>query len=151
MDCPGLLVPEHMRAKHYPNVQPHQAAKLLAFRTGTYTVKVCEACARFDLQQTYPGGQWWTRAGTCAACGIDVYLNPSETLALQRRQRHDTLLCSSKCGRTSHISSRAALRAAQEAELRAEQQAAEARRQERQRQDQLILALWPEEEAYPSR
>jgi hypothetical protein len=36
----------------------------------------------------------------------------------------------------------------QEAELRAEREAAEARRRERQRTDQLIAELWPEQEAF---
>ena len=150
MECCGLLAPEHIRKKYYPNVQPHRAAKLLAFRAGSYTVKVCEACASVELKQTYPGGQWWTRAGTCVSCGIDVYLNPAMTL--QRRRHPETiLLCISNCGRSWRVSSRAAIRAEQEATLRAEREAIEARRQERQRQDQLILALWPEEEAYRPR
>ena len=76
-----------------------------------------------------------------------VYLNPSETM---KRQRYPetTLLCASTCGRVSRVSSRAAIRAEPEAALRAEREAIEARRQERQLQDQLILDLWPEDEAY---
>jgi hypothetical protein len=147
MDCPRVLAPEHIRKKYYPDLTPHQATELVAFRTGSYTARLCKRCAASELVHTYPGGTWWTLAGACAVCGIEVYLNPAMTHE-RRRHPETNLLCASNCGRRPRVSSRAAIHAEQEAALRAEQEAIEARRQERQRQDQLILALWPEEEAW---
>jgi hypothetical protein len=143
LECWGIATPEYIRNRWYPNVRPHPATELIALRTGTYTARLCRACAKAELAKSYPGGPWWTRAGCCAVCGIEVYLNPAETW---NRTRHpDTkLLCKSSCGRTPRVSARAM----QEAELRAEREAAEARRRERQRTDQLIAELWPEQEAF---
>jgi hypothetical protein len=146
LECWGA-VPDHTRKRHYPNAESHPATEFVALRTGSYTARVCKRCVKSDLSKTYSGGPWWTRAGCCAVCGIEVYLNPSETM---KRERHPEtkLLCSSTCGRTKRLSSRAATRAAQEAELQAEQERAEACRKERQRTDELIAELWPEEEAF---
>jgi hypothetical protein len=145
--CWGMATPEHIRKKYFPMIEPHPATELVALRTGSYTARLCKACVKYELSYTYPGGPWWTRAGCCAVCGVEVYLNPSET---RHRKQHpeEKLLCSSKCGRAPRISARAAARAAQEAELQAEQEAAEAKRKERQRIDQLISDLWPEAEAF---
>jgi hypothetical protein len=147
LQCWGVPVPEHIRRKHYPYARPHPTTELVALRTGAYTARLCKRCAKSELATTYPGGTWWTRAGCCAVCGVEVYLNPSETMR-RRRDPEMTLLCSSKCGRPKRVSSHAAIRAAQEAELQAERESVEARRKERQRVDQLILELWPEEEAF---
>ena len=143
LECWSLALPEHIRNKHYPYVRPHPATELVALRTGSFTARLCRECVKSQLSQSYPGGPWWTRAGCCAVCGIEVYLNPSETLR-HKRDPETKLLCKSSCGRTPRVSARAT----QEAELQAEREAAEARRRERQRTDQLILALWPEEEAF---
>jgi hypothetical protein len=147
LECWGLAVPWHIRKKYYPNLRPHPATELVALRTGSYTARLCKGCAKSAFGSTYPGGPWWTRAGCCAVCGIEVYLNPSETM---KRERHPEtkVLCGSTCGRATRVSSRAATRAAQEAELQAERERAEARRKERQRTDQLISDLWPEDEAF---
>jgi hypothetical protein len=151
LQCWGTVAPEHIRKRWYPNWPSHPATDLVAFRTGSYTVRVCKRCAEFELYATrhtrHPNDPWWTRAGCCAVCGVEVYLNPSET---RKRERHPeaALLCASTCGRQKRLSARAAMRAAQEAELKAEREKAEAGRQERQRTDRLIAELWPEEEAF---
>jgi hypothetical protein len=152
LQCWGLATPEHIRKRWWPNVRSHPATELVALRTGTYTARLCKRCVESQLGHTYPAGltgepkRWWTRAGRCAVCGIEVYLNPSETW---KRERHPEapLLCASTCGRVARVS-RAAIRAAQEAELAVEREEAQARRRERQRTDRLIAELWPEEEAF---
>jgi hypothetical protein len=145
-----LAVSEGVRKRHYPNAKAHPATELVALRTGSFTARLCRTCVKFEIEvKTYAGGPWWTHAGSCAVCGIEVYLNPSETMK-RKRDPATTLLCASTCGRVRRVSARAAIRAAQEAELRAEEEKAEARRQERQRTDQLVLSLWPEDEAYKS-
>jgi hypothetical protein len=164
LECWRFCVPEAVRKKYYSNVRPHLVTELIALRTGSYTARLCKDCAKFELErQTHkidpsqsspnraafiPSGRpWWTRAGFCAVCGIEVHLNPS--LEMQRKRHPEMqLLCSSTCGRAPRRSSRAAIRALQEAELQAEQDRAEARRKERQRTDQLINDLWPEDEAF---
>ena len=76
--------------------------------------------------------------------GLSQSIRNDEAAAASKR----LAICSSTCGRVSRVSSRAAIRAEREAALRAEREAIEPRRQERQLQDQLILDLWPEDEAY---
>jgi hypothetical protein len=142
-----VYIPEGVRRRHYPDARSHPATELVALRTGSYTGRLCKACARFELSRTYPGGQWWSWAGCCAVCGTEVYLNPSEKMKRERNPEAQ-LLCSSACGRAPRVSSRAAIRALQEAELQAERESADAKRKERQRIDQLINELWPEDEAY---
>jgi Family of unknown function (DUF6011) len=147
MECWGLAVSEGVRKRHYPNAKPHPATELVALRTGSFTARLCRACIRSELGHSYSGGPWWTHAGYCAACGIEVYLNPAETLK-RKRAPNIRLLCASTCGRVPRLSARAAIRAAQKADLQLEQERTEARRRERQRTDQLISAAWPENEAF---
>lgn len=145
LECWGIATPEHIRKKHYPYARSHPATELVALRAGSYTALLCRRCVTSELSHTYPGGLWWTRAGCCAVCGIDVYLNPSLTWQRAREPEPKTkLLCKSSCGRTPRVSARAM----QEAELQAEREAAEVRRRERQHTDQVIAELWPEEEAF---
>jgi len=150
LECWRVCAPAGVRKKHHADVKPHLVAELIAFRTGSYTARLCKACADAQCTHNYPGGPWWTLAGLCARCGIEVYLNPSETCH-RKRNPDAQLLCSTKCGRVPRRSARAEIRALQEAELRAEQEKAEARRKERQRTDQLINDLWPEDEAYQAK
>lgn len=145
LECWGFAQPDHIRKKHHPHAKSHPATELVALRTGSYTARLCRRCVKSELTHTYPGGLWWTHAGRCAVCGIDVYLNPAQTLQRTREPEPKTkLLCKSSCGRTSRVSARAL----QKAELEAEREAAETRRQERQRTDQLIAERWPEQEAF---
>jgi hypothetical protein len=131
--------------------RPHLVTELaVAFRTGSYTARLCKSCAKPQFSHSYPGGPWWTRAGPCAVCGIEVYLNPSETMH-RKKNPEKPILCSSACGREPRLSKRETIHAAREAELKAEQEKADARRKERQRTDQLINDAWPEDEAFQTK
>ena len=143
LECYGVIVPAHILKKYY-HVKPHPATELVAFRTGSYTAKLCAECARSHFNDRYPGGPWWTWVGNCTVCDIAVHYNPSMTLHFTRHPA--PIICSSRCGQAPKTD-RAATRAEQQALLFAEQ-AIEARRQERRRTDQLIEESWPEMEAY---
>ena len=92
MECCGLLAPEHIRKKYYPNVQPHRAAKLLAFRAGSHTVKVCEACARLSLSRQ-PSRRPVVDAGWHLRVLRYRRLSQSGNDAQRRRHPETTLLC----------------------------------------------------------
>src|SRR2546423_245941 len=81
----------------------HRANELIAFRTGSYAVKLCKSHAEGHFGERYPGGKWWTLAGPCQVCGITVYLNPGMTLHYARNKQRDgsslPMICSPACSK----------------------------------------------------
>jgi hypothetical protein len=151
--CFAVPVPDHIRRRFYADLPGHEATEFVAFRMGGNTVCLCIRCATLLLGGSAVGD--WTRAGHCAICGITVYL--SRLARIRHRRNLVRLVCSPKCGRT--LNARLHHRRPQryrhsetepmrKAAMAADEAIAQAKRLERQRTDQLILQLWPEEEAY---
>jgi hypothetical protein len=124
LECWGVCASEGVRKRYYPDAKPHPAKVLIAFRTGSYTARLCRDHAKTQFShKTYAAippvsgadycklvenGQWWTRAGLCSVCGIEVYLNPSEK-RIREKNPERQLLCSTTCGRAPRRSSREAM------------------------------------------
>ena len=58
LQCSKILTPEHSRVKRYPHIKPHLVTTLLAFRSGSFTVKVCRECAYTSYEFRVRSG-WW--------------------------------------------------------------------------------------------